>query len=51
MIDLSKIEQYRENNCIETKKALGVLSKNILENYSAKCGVMHNGSKEKQRAN
>ncbi len=27
MIDFSKIEQYRENNRIETKKALGGLPK------------------------
>ena len=29
MIDFSKIEQYRENNRIEAKKALGGLPKSI----------------------
>ena len=35
MIDFSKIEQYRENNRIEAKKALGVLPRSIWETYSA----------------
>ena len=35
MIDFSKIEQYRENNRIEAKKALGELPKSIWETYSA----------------
>ncbi len=35
MIDFSRIEQYRENNRIEAKKALGSLPKSIWETYSA----------------
>ena len=35
VIDVNKLEKYRENNCIEAKKALGGLPKSLWESYSA----------------
>lgn len=35
MIDLNMLGKYRENNCIEAKKALGGLPKSLWESYSA----------------
>lgn len=35
MIDFNNLSQYRENNCIEVKKALGGVPKSVWETYSS----------------